>query len=842
VFAVPSRQRLTSLTTSADAVARTTAVGFARALSDGRVSVAYSYQHGAGEFALEADGLPDALSPVIHGATEADRETLESRRARAVEAFLLDNQTQRLISFPLTGLDRPTRCWFALEGSDGLSTTQRSVLGDLAESSRDLWTGRLSSDELLEHLGRLELAAELIPALLHVLDVREVIDRLSVTARRALPHDLLLLNTFSDDYATFTVYARSDRGAGLGMVRPNRYPASTLQAWTYSVVDDHTLHPFERDAPITKLGVRSSLRFPVRFDNRVIGGVTFASTRPQAFSHLDVPIGRRLAEHVASALSHFRLAEQLAAEAKRAEELRAQTTKIELIDELLTALIDSGDIADVFDRISTSAAKVLPHDAAALVVHEAEGRRGRVVASRGYPAELPEIADLPDDERDPNWEHDIVDDVTGQPGQVYATLGALGFRSLMRAALRIDGRPGGTLTFACRDAKAFSPSDLPVARRMADRLAVTLLRGREIEASRRADEASTRAAKLEARVKALTEELDARTGYRRVVGDSPSWRQALTQATQVAGTDTTVLLLGESGTGKEVVARFLHRASQRSAGPFVALNCAALPEQLLEAELFGYERGAFTGATQSKPGQLEQAGGGTLFLDEVGEMSLPAQAKFLRVLQEREFQRLGGTRVLRTDARIVAATNRDLQKAIASGQFREDLFYRLNVFAIRLPPLRHRRDDILPLTEAFLGEFGRVFANPPAGIAREARERLVGYDWPGNIRELRNILERAAILCDGGLITTDHLAIPVNDAAHRFAAASPAPITTNVEVVAAGRVPAVSEASPDLASVEKTMIVQALQTARFNKTKAARALGLTRHQLYIRMRRHGLDE
>src|SRR6185437_7605043 len=170
---------------------------------------------------------------------------------------------------------------------------------------------------------------------------------------------------------------------------------------------------------------------------------------------------------------------------------------------------------------------------------------------------------------------------------------------------------------------------------------------------------------------------------------------------------------------------FIHRASSRRDGAFVAINCAALPEQLLEAELFGYERGAFTGAVQSKPGQLEQASGGTLFLDEVGEMSPSAQAKFLRVLQEREFQRLGGTRVLRTDARIVAATNRDLQRAIAQGSFREDLYYRLNVFAIQLPALRDRRDDILPLSEAFLKEIGRGIGRPASGISREARQQLV---------------------------------------------------------------------------------------------------------------------
>jgi len=297
-----------------------------------------------------------------------------------------------------------------------------------------------------------------------------------------------------------------------------------------------------------------------------------------------------------------------------------------------------------------------------------------------------------------------------------------------------------------------------------------------------------------------------------------------------------VLLLGESGTGKEVVARFVHRASSRQDGPFIALNCAALPEHLLEAELFGFERGAFTGATQSKPGQLEQAGGGTLFLDEVGEMSLPAQAKFLRVLQEKEFQRLGGTRVLRTDARIVAATNRDLSKAIALGTFREDLYYRLNVFAINLPPLRTRPDDVLPLSEAFLAEFGASLGRPPAGISRDARAMLMACEWPGNVRELRNILERAAILCDGGLITAEHLNL--KSGVREVRGVREVQAVQGVQEVQ--RVQEV-QGVQDLASVEKSMIVRALEKHRFNKSKAAKELGLTRAQLYVRMNRHGLE-
>jgi transcriptional regulator with PAS, ATPase and Fis domain len=285
----------------------------------------------------------------------------------------------------------------------------------------------------------------------------------------------------------------------------------------------------------------------------------------------------------------------------------------------------------------------------------------------------------------------------------------------------------------------------------------------------------------------------------------------------VAKTDTTVLLTGESGTGKEVVARFIHAASARKSRPFVALNCAALPEQLLESELFGYERGAFTSAQQAKPGQLELASGGVLFLDEVSEMSLSAQAKFLRVLQEREFQRLGGTRLLKANIRVIAATNRDLRKAVERGDFREDLFYRLGVFDIQTPPLRDRASDIVPLTETFLQEIGRSFGRPPARLTREARHALLQYDWPGNVRELRNVLERAAILSEGALIDTNHLTLQSRARPHR-------------------------SDTTDLRVVERTTISKVLHECRGNKTKAARRLGLSRTQLHLRIRKYRLEE
>jgi len=265
-----------------------------------------------------------------------------------------------------------------------------------------------------------------------------------------------------------------------------------------------------------------------------------------------------------------------------------------------------------------------------------------------------------------------------------------------------------------------------------------------------------------------------------------------------------------------VLARFIQHASPRKNGPFVAINCAVLPEHLFESELFGYERGAFTGAQQAKAGQIELASTGVLFLDEVSEMSPMAQAKLLRVLQEREFRRLGGTRLVKANVRVIAASNRDLRRLVSEGSFREDLFYRLQVFDIRIPPLRERRGDIPLLTDAFLREFERSSGCSSAGLTRDARAALVRHDWPGNVRELHNALERAVILCDGELITAEHLCLQV------------------AGVVAPRRLPRLSD-------VERLTIEQVLSESDGNKAKAARRLGITRTQLYVRLRKYGLE-
>jgi transcriptional regulator with PAS, ATPase and Fis domain len=300
----------------------------------------------------------------------------------------------------------------------------------------------------------------------------------------------------------------------------------------------------------------------------------------------------------------------------------------------------------------------------------------------------------------------------------------------------------------------------------------------------------------------------------RVFGTSGAWRDVLRRAARVAATEATTCLEGESGTGKEVVARFIHSRSPRRRGPFVAINCAALPEQLLESELFGFERGAFTGAQQAKPGQIELASGGVLFLDEVTEMTPAAQAKFLRVLQEREFVRLGGTRPVRVSVRVIAATNRNLHDAVVEGRFRADLYYRLNVVNIQIPPLRQRLEDIPELVGGFLREFSQ-----PAGLLEmspDAMVALLQYDWPGNVRELRNVIERASIMCEDGLIRAGDLSL---------SSASPAPVQVD---------------SSDLEVIERHTIERVMRETNGNKVRASQRLGISRMQLYTRLRKYGL--
>jgi len=329
-------------------------------------------------------------------------------------------------------------------------------------------------------------------------------------------------------------------------------------------------------------------------------------------------------------------------------------------------------------------------------------------------------------------------------------------------------------------------------------------------------------AKLASELTSLREERDERLASERIVGTSAALRKAVALAERVATSKSTVLVTGETGTGKELIAGLVHSASERSEGPFIKVNCAALPETLLESELFGHERGAFTSADRLRIGRFEQADGGTLFLDEIGDLSLVTQAKLLRVLQDHEFQRLGGSQVLRTDVRIVAATNQELPAAIEAGTFREDLFFRLNVIGIELPPLRERPEDVEALAGHFLEELAAEVGKALIGFAPDAMARLKGHPWPGNIRELRNVIERAVLMSDGPRVEASEIGLVQL-------------LGTNK-----GWRPALPQAGLSLAEIERAVVLEALERSGFIQKEAAGFLGISRRKLNYMIGRMGI--
>ena len=355
----------------------------------------------------------------------------------------------------------------------------------------------------------------------------------------------------------------------------------------------------------------------------------------------------------------------------------------------------------------------------------------------------------------------------------------------------------------------------------------------------------------------LREELAQRRGAPQIVGDDPKLKQVSVQLHRAAATDTTVLLEGESGTGKELFARALHALSTRADGPFIAINCAAIPENLLETELFGHEKGAFTGAAARKPGKFELAHRGTLFLDEIGDLPLSLQAKILRALEEKRFERVGGTQSLHVDVRVVAATNRNLKARVADRQFREDLYFRLSVFPVQIPPLRERTDDVLRLAHHFVERICRDVNKKTLMLSEAAIEELRGYSWPGNVRELQNCIERAVILTEGDTIHPRHLSLSFRQPGPPL---TPPPAPPHGTMLANGPPPvsAMGSSSPwdqiDLSGtmsealrriateVERRTIEQALKDARGSRMAAADALQVGFKALGTRMRQLGIPE
>jgi formate hydrogenlyase transcriptional activator len=328
--------------------------------------------------------------------------------------------------------------------------------------------------------------------------------------------------------------------------------------------------------------------------------------------------------------------------------------------------------------------------------------------------------------------------------------------------------------------------------------------------------------RLRSHVTHLEQQVKAVGAFHEIIGDSAPMKEMLRQASLAAPGDTTILLLGETGSGKELIARYIHEHSARVRGPFVAVNCAALPDSLVESELFGYEKGAFTGALARKPGKFEVAHRGTLFLDEIGDLPLEAQAKLLRVLQDGQLQRVGATQAVQVDVRVVAATNQNLEDAVPAHRFRSDLYFRLSVFPIRIPPLRERGDDIVTLSEYFVKYFAVRLRKPVTGVAASVQRRLRDYDWPGNVRELQNVIERAVILTSGP--TIELAAVALSAKSHQLRQQSPTGVVA-------------------LAEAERQAILAALEAAHWRVSGsggAAERLGLKSTTLHAKMKKLGI--
>ncbi|MBM4055804.1 MAG: sigma-54-dependent Fis family transcriptional regulator [Planctomycetes bacterium] len=334
--------------------------------------------------------------------------------------------------------------------------------------------------------------------------------------------------------------------------------------------------------------------------------------------------------------------------------------------------------------------------------------------------------------------------------------------------------------------------------------------------------------------KNLRKALELQYNFGNIIGNSPSVVETLRLVGEVTQTDSTVLVTGESGTGKELVARAIHYNSDRKGGPFVALNCAAIPENLLESELFGYEKGAFTGAEKTKKGRFELAAGGTFFLDEISEMTAGVQAKVLRIIESKELERLGGTDTIKVDVRIICATNRDLIHMVKGGKFREDLYYRISVFPITLPALRDRSEDIVPLGRHFINHFSAKMGKAPIILSTEVEKMLIKHKWEGNIRELQNVIERAVILCKNGVIKTEHLPITI--------ARGYTPSESNENISQDNSINFdIPPNGLSLDALEKQLVAKALERSKNNITKAAKLLGLTRGTFRYRLQKYGIS-
>jgi len=659
------------------------------------------------------------------------------------------------------------------------------------------------------------------------------------------PHELFgMLVRELDRVVPFDAIAQFDEASNKvdwhlcpGCVKPAHPPTEidkdgTIASWVYrhqetvvlSTLDGETR--FSGSTPLMQqAGLQSVIAFPLTTAHRRLGSLVISSVRRNAYSSDEVRFCALVANQIALAMDdaiNFRASQ-------RAQE------RLELLLDLTNRVVSKLNLRDVLREISANIRRVMECDGVGIDLPSPEDGKLRLYALDfpGNPGIIEEGFEPAAEDADP-----VVNVFRGgvplilSPEAVEAEPYAaeLGIHSLAHVPLIGRTATVGVLTLGSLRGNAFVPDDLAFLLQIARQVAIA------IENAVAFGEVSDLSSKLAREKLYLEDEIRSELKFDEIVGRSEALRRILQQVETVAPTDSTVLIYGETGTGKELIARALHDLSSRKSNGFVKLNCAAIPTGLLESELFGHERGAFTGAISQRVGRFELAHRGTMFLDEIGEVPLELQPKLLRVLQEREFERLGSTRTLRTDARLIAATNRDLEALVNEQKFRSDLYYRLNVFPVRVPALRERPEDIPLLVRHFVQQFGRRLSKVIDTIESETMSTLTKYPWPGNIRELQNVIERAVILTTGPVlkVPSDGLRPP---------ATLPAPVSTPPLSLTMP----VSKPNRNIRAVlddaERQQILDALQQADWTvagPNGAAELLGMKRSTLQSRMRKLGI--
>jgi formate hydrogenlyase transcriptional activator len=617
--------------------------------------------------------------------------------------------------------------------------------------------------QLSEERDRLRLLLEVSEAITAHRNVTDLFHDLAERLPRVVPFDyinLVMHDPVRDVMRLHVLVAPEDGPIRPGLELPVEGSAAGLVWRTQQplMVDDlETEQRFPQLIPMLREnGVQSFCAVPVTTALRRLGALQFGSCTLKTYSQADLDFMQQVANQVAVAVDNV-LHDESARSAN--QQLTRDRDRLQLLLEVTNAVVSHLNLDDVFRAVSAFVRRVIPHDGSSLLLYEPGGSYFRVHVLRAKEADTfveegradavstksPSVIAITRREATLFTERDLKELAIG-PNSAATRILAAGVKSFCCVPLLSHDRALGSFNVGSAVADAFSREDVELLGQVAQQLAIAVenaLAYRQIAELKE---------KLNTEKLYLEDEIRTERNFEEIIGHSPALKQVLSQVEIVAPTDSTVLIQGETGTGKELIARAIHSLSNRRDRTFVKLNCAAIPTGLLESELFGHERGAFTGAIAQKIGRFELAHGGTLFLDEVGDIPLELQSKFLRVLQEQEFERLGSTRTIRVDIRLIAATNRDLSALVVDKQFRSDLYYRLNVFPINNPPLRERADDVSSLVQYFSQKFAKRMNKNIETIPVETMETLTRYHWPGNIRELQNFIERAVILSRGSTL------------------------------------------------------------------------------------------